>query len=103
MHASFEHLGLCDFFFGVEAPEEGLGVDEVDVEGGEMVISGCGCNGSVGVILLDGDDNFSVDDSSSFSSPTVVDGCSGLPSSMSWTSAGRFVEAERNSRTLETV
>ena len=59
--------------------------------------------GSVGVVLLDGVDSLRVDDSSSLSSPTVVDGSSGLPSSMSCTSAGRLVEAERNSSRLLTV
>ena len=96
---------MFDFFFGVDAPDEGTGVDEVDVGGRVVVISasdGWACDGSVGVVLLDGD-SFNVDDSSSFSSPTVVDGSSGLPSSMSCTLAGRFVEAERNSSTLDTV
>jgi len=70
-----------------------------------VVISdkGCGCNGSVGVLPLEGEETFSMDVSSSFSSPTVVEGSSGLPSSMSCTSAGRVVEADRNSRTFETV
>jgi len=81
-------------------------VDDLDADGVVVVMSvedGCGCNGSVGVVLLDGVESFNVDDSSSLSSPTVVDGSSGLPSSMSCTSAGRFVEADRNSRTLLTV
>jgi len=94
---------LFDFFFGVEAPEEGIGVDDVEVGGWIAVISEGGCEGSVGVVLLGGGGSFNVDDSSSLSSPTVVEGSRGFPSSMSCTSAGRFIEAERNSRTLETV
>ena len=87
-------------------PEDGAGVDDVEAGGNVVVISvgvGCGCSGSVGVVLLDGVDSLRVDDSSSLSSPTVVDGSSGLPSSMSCTSAGRLVEAERNSSRLLTV
>jgi len=105
LHPTLEHLGLFDFFLGVAGPDKGVGVDEVDVGGWVVMISveeACG-KGSVGEVLRDGEETLKVDDSSRLSSPTVVDGSSGFPSSMSWTSAGRFVEAERNSRTLDTV
>ena len=80
-------------------------MEDVDVGGRVVVIfveEGCGCDGSVGVELRVGDDTFKVDVSSSFISPTVVEGSNGLPSSMSCTSAGRL-EADRNSKTFETV
>lgn len=84
---------------------EGTGVDDVDEGGWVMVISvvGCGCEGSVGVLPLDGDETLRVDVSSSLSWPTVVDGSRGLPSSSNCTSSGRDVEADRNSRTFEIV
>ena len=86
LHPSFEHRGLFDFFFvGVAVPDEGTGVD-VDDAGWVAIISvveGCACEGSVGVVLLGREETLNVDVSSSFSSPTVVDGSSGFPSSMS--------------------
>jgi len=97
----FEHRGLFDFFLvGVAAPEV-VGVDADDMEGFCVTMSDD--DDCVGVVLLEGDDNCSVDDSSSLSSATVVEGSRGFPSSISWLSAGRFVEADRNSRTLEIV
>jgi hypothetical protein len=101
LHPSLEHRGLFDFFLGVEAPDEGAGVEVI--EGIVEAVSDDPCADSVGVELLDGDETFKVDDSSSLSSPTVVEGSNGFESSMSCTSAGKFVEAERNSRTFETV
>ena len=87
---------MFDFLLvGVAAPE-GVGVDVDDIAAAVV-------DDSVGVPLLEGEDTCNVDVSSSLSSATVVAGSSALPSSMSCTSAGRFVEAERNSRTLETV
>lgn len=105
MQPSFEQRGLLDFFFVGVAVPEGTGVDDVEEGGWVMVISvvGCGCDGSVGVLLLDGDETLSVDVSSSLSSPTVVDGSSGFPSSSNCTSSGKDVEADRNSRTFEIV
>jgi hypothetical protein len=85
---------------GVAAPE-GVAVDADDRDGFCVTMSDdVDC---VGVVLLEGDDNCRVADSSSLSSATVVEGSSGFPSSISWLSVGRFVEADRNSRTLEMV
>ena len=50
-----------------------------------------------------GGSSLSVEASDSSSSATVLEGSSGLPSMMRRTSVGRVVEAERNSRMLETV
>jgi hypothetical protein len=54
-------------------------------------------------LLRDGGSSCSVADSCNWSSATVLDGCSAFPSMTKWTSGGRVVEAERNSRILETV
>lgn len=95
---------MFDFLFvGVAAPED-AGVDVEGVDGSVVMFSvDGGCEGSVGVMLRDGEDSCKVDASSSLSSATVAAGSSGSPSSISRTSVGMFVEAERNSRTLATV
>ncbi len=103
MHPSLQHRGLLDFRFeGVE------GAVGVAAEGADCLAVAPSaeddCEGSVGVVLREGTDNCRVDDSASLSSQTVVLGSSGFPSSMSRLSAaGKLVEAERNSRTLEMV
>lgn len=97
LQASLKHRGLFDFFLvGVAgAGVDGLEVMSVDEEAGG--------GWSVGVELRIGGESCSVDNSSSFRSPTVLDGSKGLSSSVSRTSTGRVVEADRNSKTLETV
>ena len=97
LQACLEHRGLFDFFLVGVA---GAGVDGLEVI---SVDDGAGVGCSVGVELRIGGDSCRVDDSSSFKSPTVLDGSKGLSSRVSRTSTGRVVEAERNSRTLETV
>lgn len=103
MHPSLEHRGLFDFFLvGVAVPDV-VGVEVPDADGFCVTISVVAGADCVGVVLREGEESWSVEDSSSLRSATVVDGSRGLPSSMSWLSVGKFVEAERNSRTLEMV
>lgn len=88
---------MFDFFFVGVA---GAGVDGLEVMSLDEDVGG---GWSVGVELRIGGDSCRVDNSSSFRSPTVLDGSKGLSSSVSRTSTGRVVEADRNSKTLETV
>ena len=100
--------GLLDFFApeGVDVLEVvDAGVDVPDSEGFTS-LSGFGswafaCVGEA--LRLTGGSSFKVEDSCSLSSATVLEGSSGLPSMMRRTSVGSVVEAERNSRTFETV
>ena len=81
------------------------GVDVPDCEGFTSVSalgsSAFDCMGEA--LRRTGGSSFSVEDSDSLSSATVLEGSSGLPSMIRRTSVGRVVEAERNSRMLETV
>lgn len=80
--ASLEQRGLLDFrLVGVAA----LDVEGVEVEVDGLTVAGCwedassreGAVCSTGVLLLGGEESCSVDDSSSLSSPTVLEGSSG--------------------------
>ena len=87
----------------LEAVEAGVEVPDCE---GFTSVSGFGSSAfaCIGEALrLTGGSSCNVDDSDSLSSATVVEGSSGLPSMMRRTSVGSVVEAERNSRILETV
>lgn len=83
LQASLEQRGLFDFrLVGVAVPD----VEGVDVEVDGLMAAGCkgvevsSCEGAVcstGVLLLLGEESCNVDDSSSLSSPTVLEGSSG--------------------------
>ena len=105
LHPALEHRGLLDFFAGV--PDRGV---EVCVAGVEVPDSAGVVPVAVVVPSCVGDaerrvggSSLRVEVSCSLSSATVLKGSKGLPSMMRCTSAGRVVEADRNSRILETV
>lgn len=95
---------MFDFFAGV--PDRGVddcvaGVDVPDSVDLPTVAVVASCVGDAERRI--GGSNCRLDVSDKLRSATVLEGSSGLPSMMRRTSAGRVVDAERNSRMLETV